>query len=52
MLLARFPELKTADGEVGHLLIDRGASEFALDFWNDLVKQDFTVEDEDSDLSF
>jgi len=52
MLLTRFPELKAADGEVGHLLIERGASVFAIEFWNDLVKQDFVVDDEGSDLSF
>ncbi len=52
MLLNRFPELKTADGEVGRLLLDRGASKFALHFWIEMVEQDFSVEDEDSDLSF
>lgn len=52
MLLTRFPELKTEDGEVRYLLVERGASGFALDFWDDLVKQDFTVEDEDNDLGF
>lgn len=52
MLLTRFPELKAVDGEVSHLLIEREASVFALNFWNDLVKEDFAVEDEDNDLSF
>ncbi len=52
MLATRFPELKTKDGEVRRLLIEREASDFALDFWNGLVEQDFSIEDEDSDLSF
>ena len=51
MLLVRFPELKTADGEVARLLRERGVSEFAIGFWHELVEQDFTV-DEDDDLSF
>lgn len=50
-LLNRFPELKSADGEVYKALMTRGASKFAIDFWHDLVEQDFTVE-EDDDLSF
>ncbi|MFN0277572.1 MAG: hypothetical protein ACKVRN_03105 [Pyrinomonadaceae bacterium] len=50
-LLVRFPELKMPDGEVFKLLRDRHASEFAIGFWQELVEQDFTVEDED-DLTF
>jgi len=52
MLLTRFPELKSRDGEVRNLLENRGATNFAIEFWNDLVDQDFAVEDEDDDLSF
>lgn len=50
-LLVRFPELKTTDGEVSRILSDRDASAFAIEFWNDLVKQDFST-DEDDDLSY
>ncbi|HMT07613.1 MAG TPA: hypothetical protein PKA82_06385 [Pyrinomonadaceae bacterium] len=52
MLLNRFPELKAEDGDVKKSLIGRGASEFALGFWTEMVTQDFSVDDEDSDLSF
>jgi len=52
MLLNRFPELKVANGEVRQALEDRGASTFVLDFWSGLIEQDFSVEDEDSDLTF
>ncbi|MEZ5422622.1 MAG: hypothetical protein R2682_05945 [Pyrinomonadaceae bacterium] len=51
MLLLRFPELKTSDGEVTKLLRERNASEFAINFWHEFVEQDLTV-DEDDDLSF
>lgn len=51
MLLIRFPELKTIDGEVSELLTKRNASDFAKGFWQELVEQDFTVE-EDDDLNF
>lgn len=51
MLLTRFPELKSADGIISKLLSERGASEFAMDFWRQLAEQDFSVE-EDDDLSF
>ena len=51
MLLLRFPELKTSDGEVAKLLRERNASEFAVNFWHEFVEQDLTV-DEDDDLSF
>ncbi len=52
MLLVRFPKLKVADGEISRILTERGASEFALGFWRELVEQDFTVDGEDDDLSF
>src|SRR5690606_25917812 len=42
MLLLRFPELKTADGEVANLLRERNASEFAVNFWHEFVEQDLT----------
>jgi len=51
MLLLQFPELKMPDGEVGRLLRERNASEFAVNFWHEIVEQDLTV-DEDDDLSF
>lgn len=52
MLLVRFPELKVADGEISKTLDERGASKFVMDFWRELVEQDFSVEDEDNDLSY
>src|SRR5690606_36025145 len=52
VLLNRFPELKVKDGDVRRLLVERGASEFAIGFWNGLVDQDLSIEDDDSDLSF
>lgn len=52
MLLIRFPELKVADGEISKALVARGASTFAKDFWCELVEQDFSVDDEDNDLSY
>lgn len=51
MLLVRFPELKTGDGEVAKALAGKKASKAAIDFWHDLVKQDLSEEDDD-DLSF
>ena len=51
MLLNRFPELKERNGVVSGILAEREASEFATEFWNGLVSQDFSV-DEDDDLSF
>jgi hypothetical protein len=51
-LLNRFPELKSADGEISKALATRNASKFALDFWQELVSQDFSTEDDDSDLVF
>lgn len=51
MLLIRFPELKQVGGPVSKLLSERGASDFALKFWKELVEQDFSVE-EDDDLSY
>lgn len=51
MLLVRFPDLKTADGEVSKTLTDRDATDLAIEFWQEMVEQDFTV-DEDDDLTF
>lgn len=51
MLLVRFPDLKMTEGEVTKLLRERNASEFAVNFWHEIVEQDLTV-DEDDDLSF
>lgn len=39
------------DGEVTKLLRERNASDFAVNFWHEIVEQDLTV-DEDDDLSF
>lgn len=50
-LLTRFPELKSAEGEVAERLQARHADKRIIEFWNDLVGQDFSVE-EDDDLSF
>lgn len=50
-LLNRFPDLKTKDGEVAQVLSERNASDFAKTFWNDLVEQDLSV-DEDDDLRY
>lgn len=52
MLLVRFPELKSTDGEVARILLLRNAGESAIGFWSDLVQQDFSIDDEDNDLSF
>lgn len=52
MLLVRFPELKSTDGEVTRILSLRNAGESAIGFWSDLVQQDFSIDDEDNDLSF
>lgn len=52
MLLVRFPEFKTVDGEVAKNLSLRNAGENAITFWAELVQQDFSIDDEDSDLSF
>lgn len=51
MLLVRFPELKVENGGVSELLAKRKATDYVMTFWNDLVKQDFSF-DEDDDLSF
>ena len=51
MLLRRFPELKVANGEVSNLLAERNASRTAIEFWESLVSQDLS-EDEDDDLNF
>ncbi len=52
VLLQRFPELKNRDGDVENLLKSRGAEPDAIDFWYELIDQDFFIEDEDNDLSF
>lgn len=51
MLLNRFPDLKSVKGKISARLSERGASEFAMNFWKQLTEQDFSVE-EDDDLSF
>lgn len=52
VLLQRFPELKIREGEVENLLGSQGAEPDAIEFWHELVDQDFAITDEDSDLSF
>ncbi len=52
LLLQRFPDLKVRDGEVEETLKLRGAEPDAIEFWYELVDQDFSIEDEDNDLSF
>jgi len=52
VLLNRFPDLKTPNGEIARELKARNASEFAMNFWNDLVETDLSIEDEDDDLNF
>lgn len=52
MLLIRFPELKVRDGEILRLLLERNASDFALDFWRKIVRQNLILDDDDSDLTF
>ena len=52
MLLVRFPDLKISDGEVAAILSERKAGDNAINFWNELIQQDFSIEDEDNDLSF
>ena len=51
MLLRRFPELKVSGGEVSTLLAERNANRTAIEFWESLVGQDLS-EDEDDDLNF
>ena len=51
MLLLRFPDLKVAKGDVAEVLARRNADENARRFWNEIVVQDISIED-DEDLSF
>ena len=51
VLLLRFPELKTTSGEVSKLLSERNAGPVAIEFWNGMVAQDFSIENDD-DLNF
>lgn len=51
MMLLRFPDLKVADGEVMRVLSNKNAGANAKRFWNDIVVQDISIEDDD-DLSF
>ncbi len=51
VLLLRFPDLKTKEGEVFRILESRRANKAALDFWSEIVSQDLTTEDDD-DLNF
>lgn len=51
-LLLRFPELKALDGEVTDIL-KRGNHPAGInEVWNDLVSQNFSLEDEDEDLTY
>ncbi|MBA3769849.1 MAG: nucleotidyl transferase AbiEii/AbiGii toxin family protein [Blastocatellia bacterium] len=51
ILLNGSPELKKSDGEVADILHSLGAPNSALTFWNDLIEQDLS-EDDDDDLTF
>ena len=51
VLLLRFPELKVTAGEITDVLTSRGASDYALGFWKQMVERDFS-EDDDDDLSY
>jgi hypothetical protein len=51
MLLRRFPGLKVSDGEISRILSVREASDSAKVFWQQIVEQDLS-EDEDDDLNF
>lgn len=51
IMLLRFPDLKVADGDVAKVLASRNADENARRFWNEIVVQDISIED-DEDLSF
>ena len=52
VLLRRFPDLKSADGEVSKLLAQQGADDKTLSFWRELAEQEFVADDEDDDLSY
>lgn len=51
MLLRQFPNLKTVGGDVSKILELRKANSTAIQFWQQLVEQDLS-EDEDDDLNF
>lgn len=51
MLLLRFPDLKVADGEVMRVLSNKNAGANAKRFWNEIVVQDISIDD-DEDISF
>ena len=52
VLLQRFPELKTFNGDVETVLASRGSDAETMRFWRELVQQDLVIEDEDNDLNF
>ena len=52
ILLLRFPELKNETSEVFEILKKREVSEKVLNIWDEIVEQDFQIEDEDEDLIF
>ncbi len=52
VLLLQFPELKSETGAVSEALRQREVDKKALDAWQEIVAQDFQIEDEDEDLIF
>lgn len=52
VLLIRFPELKIQTGEVADILNRGNHPVGIIGVWNNLVSQNFSLEDEDEDLSF
>jgi hypothetical protein len=52
ILLLKFPELKTENGPVTKILIDRGIGHETLTSWREIVAEDIRLEDEDDDLNF
>lgn len=52
MLLLKFSELKTENGEVSKILRARKSSAVVLDVWLELVAQEILLEDENEDLIF
>jgi hypothetical protein len=50
-MLLRFPELKREHGPVRDLLESRGAGDEVFSFWNEIVAEEITPEDEDEEFS-
>jgi len=52
VLLLKFPKLKTKTGEVWEILKRRDVDKKTLNAWNEIVKEDLQIENEDDDLIF